>query len=304
MKWEKLGLVFCADKDAKKMVSYGRMPTELHMVDDVYRIYFESRGDNNTAHPFYLDLDVVTAKVLGVQKSPILNYGNWGAFDDNGITPFTALRYGNEVRLYYAGWNRMHSVPFRNAVGLAQSFDGGKTFEKFSDGPVLAQDLYDPIFPTGPQVMLDNGVWKVWYTSFERWEHLDDEVRHYYNIKYRESVDGIFWVNKPTIAIDFKNDDEYAFVCRSVIKHEGLYKMWYSFRAQPGIATYRVGYAESADGLKWNRKDHLAGIDVSSDGWDSEMICYPRVFEHKNLLYMLYNGNGYGKTGFGLAVLK
>jgi len=34
------------------------------------------------------------------------------------------------------------------------------------------------------------------------------------------------------------------------------------------------------------------------------MICYPYVFKHKGRFYMLYCGNGYGKTGFGLAVLE
>ena len=43
---------------------------------------------------------------------------------------------------------------------------------------------------------------------------------------------------------------------------------------------------------------------MSAEGWDSEMICYPYVFEHRGRFFMLYNGNGYGKTGFGVAVLE
>ncbi|MDR0233611.1 MAG: hypothetical protein LBI31_02235 [Zoogloeaceae bacterium] len=35
-----------------------------------------------------------------------------------------------------------------------------------------------------------------------------------------------------------------------------------------------------------------------------EMIEYSIVFDHGRQRYMLYNGNGYGKTGFGLAVLE
>ena len=76
--------------------------------------------------------------------------------------------------------------------------------------------------------------------------------------------------------------------------------MWYSYR---GVA-YRIGYAESENGIQWKRKDDLAGIDVSPDGWDSEMIEYPFIFDHKGSRYMIYNGNGYGKTGFGLAVME
>ena len=105
--------------------------------------------------------------------------------------------------------------------------------------------------------------------------------------------------------IDFKNKYEYALSRPTVIK-DGLndYKMWYSFRAQKEIDTYRIGYSESKDGINWIRKDEEAGIDVSNTGWDSEMICYPYVFDHKGRRYMFYNGNHYGKSGFGLAVLE
>ena len=75
--------------------------------------------------------------------------------------------------------------------------------------------------------------------------------------------------------------------------------MWYSYRGQ----SYRLGYAESANGLNWQRKDGQVGIDVSDAGWDSEMIEYAHVFAHKGEQYMLYNGDGYGKTGVGLAIL-
>ena len=73
--------------------------------------------------------------------------------------------------------------------------------------------------------------------------------------------------------------------------------MWYCSRG----AAYRIGYAESADGVKWERLDAQAGITVSESGWDSEMTAYPWVFSHKSTNYMLYNGNGYGRTGIGLA---
>ncbi len=79
--------------------------------------------------------------------------------------------------------------------------------------------------------------------------------------------------------------------------------MWYSYRKGDGTK-YRIGYAHSNDGLHWTRKDNEVGIDVSKEGWDFEMICYPFVFDWKGNRYMLYNGNAYGKEGFGLAILE
>ena len=66
---------------------------------------------------------------------------------------------------------------------------------------------------------------------------------------------------------------------------------------------YRLGYAESADGVRWERLDHLAGMERSDEGWDSVMIAYPFVYEHRGVKHLLYNGNGFGETGIGYAVL-
>jgi hypothetical protein len=76
--------------------------------------------------------------------------------------------------------------------------------------------------------------------------------------------------------------------------------MWYSYRGD----AYKIGYAESPEGLSWERRDQEAGIDVSPSGWDSEMICYANVIQQNDKWYMLYNGNGFGKTGIGLAALE
>lgn len=135
-------------------------------------------------------------------------------------------------------------------------------------------------------------------------EKNENELKHYYHIKYAESLNGINWQKNGTICIDFKNDLEYALARPCVLKHKGIYKMWYSYRAGEKNTTYRIGYAESLDGISWKRMDEKMSLSVSENGWDSEMICYGFVFEYKDRLYMLYNGNGYGKTGIGLAVLE
>ena len=119
-------------------------------------------------------------------------------------------------------------------------------------------------------------------------------------IKYAESHDGIHWNREGHIALNFKSDKESAIARAFVLHGIEKYKMWYSYRGD----SYRIGYAESSDGIQWERKEELAGIDVSANEWDPEIIEYPHVFDHKGSQYMFYNGNGFGKTGFGLAVLE
>lgn len=234
---------------------------------------------------------------------PILDIGATGFFDDNGIIPSDVLRVGNKVYLYTIGFSVKNRIIFDAASGLAISEDGGQSFQKLN-GPVIDRGVDDPCFAASPTVIKEGDVWRMWYVSCDHWLLMDGEYRHFYNIKHRTSADGIYWDTQATTCIDFSNEHEYAISRPSVILQGNRYRMWYSFRAQPEVQTYRIGYAESADGLAWTRRDDRAGIDVSESGWDSEMICYPRVFEHKGSLYMLYNGNAYGKSGFGLAVLE
>ncbi len=139
----------------------------------------------------------------------------------------------------------------------------------------------------------------MWYTSCTGWSMVTGKPRHRYHIKYAESDNGIHWRRGGLVAINYADDSEYAIARPSVVKDPEIWRMWFSYRGE----AYRIGYAESIDGKSWKRLDHLAGIDVSAMGWDSEMIEYPFVFDHKGQRYMLYNGNDYGRTGFGIAVL-
>jgi len=303
-----MGQIYCPDGTNQLMLSYARIPVIDHLKDSVYSVYFGSRDNTNRERIFRLALDLDTLQVLNIENKPILDFGeNLGAFDDNGITPCSIICLGNLKYFYYCGWNIHVKVPFSCAIGLAVSDDDGISFKKLFKGAIMDRNHLDHIFVAVNDVMFDNGIFKTWYLSCVKWEKSGDALKHYYNIKYAESTDGIHWdresYHEPVI--NFKNSYEYAISTPRVIKRDGMYKMWYSYRGQSIIDTYRIGYAESIDGVTWVRRDEeMWHFDVSSNGWDSEMVCYPYIFVHKNKLHMLYNGNSYGKTGFGLAVLE
>jgi hypothetical protein len=192
------------------------------------------------------------------------------------------------------------TVPFYNSIGLAISEDGGRTFTRYSTGPIVARDAIDPYFVASSCVLVERGLWRMWYVSCLKWELAGQKPKHYYHVRYAESSNGVEWKKTGIVCIDFNSPEEYAISRPCVVKDGEVYRMWYSVRG----SSYRIGYAESADGLQWKRKDEEVGIGVSESGWDSEMIEYPFVFDHDDRRYMLYNGNGYGKTGIGLAVLQ
>jgi len=302
MKWKKLGRIFCPNNNFDWMVSYAAVPFAEHLYKDIFRIYFSCRDINNRSSIAYIEIDINNPNdILKLSNEPLLVPGPKGAFDDSGVMIACIIKIGRKRLLYYLGWFLGVTVPFRNSIGLAIAENNNLKFKKYSIVPILDHSETDPYSLSYVWVIKDVKL-KMWYGSNLRWGN-ESEEKDYgmeYVIKYAESKNGINWVRNGKVCIDFKSTDEYAISRPTVIKEEIIYKMWYSYRGKK----YRIGYADSKDGINWIRKDEEVGIDVSKQGWDSEMIEYPHVIDHKGKRYMLYNGNDYGKTGFGLAVLE
>jgi hypothetical protein len=299
MGWRKQGLVIESPPPVSWAASHAMVPFVEPLKDDL-RLYFSGRDTGGRSVTGYADGDPREPRSLRYASLPILEPGPLGTFDDSGAMGSSLVAHEGRKYLYYIGWTRGVSVPFYTFVGCAVSDDGGKTFERVSAAPLLERSDADPYLTTSPWVLLDEGSWRMWYASGTGWEPTEEGPRHRYHILHAESRDGITWHRSGHVCIDYLNDDEYAFARPCVVKTNRGYRMWYSYRGD----AYRIGYAESVDGLQWERKDADAGIDVSGKGWDSEMIEYPCVFEYRGDSLMLYNGNGYGATGIGLALLE
>ncbi|MDH5184781.1 MAG: hypothetical protein OEX12_12940, partial [Gammaproteobacteria bacterium] len=282
------------------MKSHAAVPIAEYIGDDLFKIYFTSRDELNRSYTGYIVIDISRPNhILELSSNPVLSPGGLGEFDDSGSMATWLTTYNNTTFLYYIGWNLGVTVPFRNSIGLAIRKQSDN-FIRYSPGPIIDRSMHEPHFCASCCVLPGEDVWRMWYLSCTSWNFRDGKPEHNYHIKYAESFDGINWKRDGVVAIDYSNEDEYAISRPSVIYENNCWRMWYSFRGE----SYRIGYAESLDGKIWTRMDKDVGIDVSKDGWDSEMIEYPFVFDHKGQRYMLYNGNGYGKTGFGIAVLE
>lgn len=300
MKWKKLGRIFCPTGEVEWMRSHAAVPIAEHIADDLFRMYFTSRDSSNRSYTGFVIVDINKPnEILEMSASPVLSPGGLGEFDDSGAMATWLTFHQGKKFLYYIGWNLGVTVPFRNSIGLSISTQGD-VFSRYSSGPIVDRTMREPHFCASCCVLPGEDFWRMWYLSCTGWQMREGKPEHRYHIKYAESHDGINWQREGVVAIDFANDQEYAISRPSVIHDNDRWRMWYSFRGQ----FYRIGYAESEDGRQWKRLDSQVGIDVSTSGWDSEMIEYPFVFDHKGQRYMLYNGNGYGKTGFGLAVLE
>ena len=232
MGWTKCGRILEAPRRPGRLVSHAAVPIAEAVEGDIYRVYYSARDDQNRSHVIssLVEFGPTKPTVLQTDVAPLLSPGRAGAFDDSGAMGCWLVSANSRKHLYYIGWNLGVTVPFRNAVGVAISDDGGASFTKYSEGPVLDRDTCDPFFIGSACVLIENDVWRMWYASCVEWVIENAIPTHRYHIKYAESKDGIRWNRTGIVAVDFASADEYAISRPSVVRDGHVYRMWYRLR--------------------------------------------------------------------------
>jgi len=330
--WEKQGQIYTTRAQCPtvlKTFSSGR---------DVWRIFFADRNDKGQSYIRYIDVNPENPKeILFEEKNSLLPFGPPGSFDHSGIMSTSIIEdkisggratYDEEVPIYYLfyiGWSQRTDVPYHNAIGLAYSYDG-KTFHKYYPGPIIGTSTVDPFF-TGTACVVrghhDTSLHWCYYLSCTGWESDGNKLEPTYRIKEAVSCGNLGnWSCKPDkegVIIDFNSPDEGG-ICNATVFYDQnrIKHMWFCYRKKFDYRTnrdnsYRIGYTVGYPAMyegknlkekaRWVRQDSLVNLPLSESGWDSEMCCYPNVIEHRGILYMFYNGNGFGSTGIGYATL-
>lgn len=313
--WEKLGRIYNPydfEDRPEWMFEYAQAPSVL-ILDDFVRVFFGSRPkrDDNGQYVTYttfIDLDRKNLfNIVNIAKDPVLKLGNLGCFDEFGTYPLSIIRNGKEVWAYYAGWTRCESVPFNVAIGFAISKDDGLSFQKPGAGPLLPYTLKEPFILSGPKIRKFEDKYYLFYIAGKEWLVLNGRTEISHKIRMAVSDDGLKWekLNKDIIPNYWDENESQA--SPDVFYSNGMYHMFFcgwipsNFRL---TRTRVIGYAFSKDLINWTRDDSKVGIHLSNEGWDSEMLAYPHVFELDGETYMMYLGNEVGRFGFGLAKLK
>lgn len=284
------------------MMTGARTPVPLHLGGNDFKIFFGAYDEKGRGRIFNLTMEVSESPVVhALDTHPIVDLGEFGHFDDNGVIPSDLVVSGDEIYLYTIGFSQKNKVMFDAASGLALSTDGGASFRKFR-GPVLDRDEDSPCWAASPSVLKNGDQWRMWFVGSDSWDAaLEDRGHHRYQIRTRDSTDGKDWSARSKLAIGPIDSSEYAIARPSVIGNDDDgYKMWFTTRSEGGA--YSIQFADSTDGREWARHEDGNSLYGSGSGWDSDMVCYPSVFSHDESLYMLFNGNGFGRSGFGLAV--
>jgi len=279
--------------------SHAALPAVDDADDQGCTLYYSARDAQNRAHiaRAHVVADGGELRVASHEPEPVLAPGPLGAFDDCGVTMACLVQDGARKLLYYTGWTLAQTVPFHFFVGLAASDDGGRTFERVSPAPVLGRSATDPYLTASPWVLRDDGTWRMWYVSGVGWHEAGGTLRHRYHVRCAESDDGIAWRTDGRAAVEFADADEYAMGRPYVVREDAAYRMWFCARGD----AYHLAYAESADGRTWERRDDDLRIEGTAAPWESEMQAYPVLARVGGRRHLLYNGNGYGRSGIGYA---
>ncbi|MDB9758768.1 glycosylase [Gammaproteobacteria bacterium] len=313
--WEKMGQVFNPTDyfETSEMFEFAQAPSMLDFGSFI-RIYFTSRPKPDASGQYvsrllFADFDRQDiTKIVRVASNPILPLGGRGEFDEFGTYPASMIREGQKILAYYAGWTRCESVPFNVAIGLAESDLGGESFHRIGCGPVISYSQDEPFIMSGPKIRKFKGLFYLFYIAGRKWKVVSGKPEPVYKIRLAISKDGLSWEKVGKDLIPSLSEQDEAQASPDVFYSNGRYHMFFCFRKSENYRNrengYRIGYARSDDLLVWERRDDLAGIDVSDTGWDSEMVSYPHVFEVNGDKFMAYLGNGVGRNGFGFARLN
>jgi hypothetical protein len=297
--WRRLGRLPLDTSGAAWASTHAALPVVEAVDEHRFAVYLSLRDADGRARIGRSTLTMTgTPTLAALDRDPVLDLGPLGAFDDSGVTTSCLVRVGDTRWLYYTGWCRGVTVPFYLAAGVAVS-EGTGAFRRCSLAPVLERTSVDPFLTASPFVLVEDSRWRMWYVSATEWRHADAGPQHYYHVRYAESRNGLTWTRDGTVCLDYASPEEHAFARPWVIRDADRYHMWFAVRGD----RYRIAHAQSTDGTQWTREDGL-GLTCAGDDWESKMVEYPCVFDWQGRRYMLYNGDNYGRTGVGLAVLE
>jgi len=302
MKWEKKGLIYSPPFDGSWKDNSALTPTAFLLNENTIRVYASFRDTLGVGRIGYVDVDANNpARIITISEKPVLDIGQDGMFDDNGVILGDLIRVGDKIYMYYIGFQLVKKAKFLAYTGLAISIDNGETFQRAYNVPILDRKENATLFNAIHTIVYEDGKFKAWCGAGSNWCNINGADYPSYTVQYYESLDGInFDTNNYKECITFLGN-EYRIGRPRVYIDNDLYKMLYTFGTITG--EYKMGYAESSDGRLWERKDSQVGISLSEKGWDSQSLSYGVPLKYENKTYMFYNGNEMGRNGFGYAEL-
>lgn len=302
MKWKKIGHIYKPTTNVSWHAHSALTPTPYLINPSTIRVFAGFRDKEGISRIGFVDLDANNPTIIKHSSSqPVLDIGRPGCFDDNGVILGDVVEVNGKLRMYYIGFQQVKQVKFLAFTGVAESDDRGESFQRISEAPVMDRANEGCMIRAIHSIMYEEGRWRIWYAAGNDWQVINASPFPKYTIWYTESSDGLTIFQPGIQCVDVQND-EYRIGRPSVYKKNSQYYMFYT-KGSTGGSDYFPGLATSDDGITWQRSDEQFGLTLSTDGFDSLHLCYPRLIEVNDRVYCIYNGNNMGLEGFGLAEL-
>jgi hypothetical protein len=304
MRLQRLGHVFAPSGAEPWARSHASTPFALSRPDGLIEVFYSSRDSSNRSHIGSLTFSWQNQTLHRVgEPQLVLSPGRPGTFDEHGTSMGSIVRHNGVDHLYFVGWSLRTDVPWQNTIGLAIREPGQPGFRKLEDGPILGVSDTDRYSLSYPWVVAHDQEWTMWYGTNLSWGKSPDDMTH--AIRRATSHDGVNWKPDHELSVALAETDEFAIARPSIwTAADGTHRMLFSRRLRSRPGSYDIGLALSRNGIEWRRSDHLLDQGDPTGEWDTEMICYASVLEIGDDLLAFYCGNGYGRTGFGAALVE
>jgi beta-lactamase class A len=215
--------------------------------------------------------------------NPVLGRGPRGDYDENLISAPYVLYDGGQFHMWYSAAN----YAGKWSIDYATSPDGIE-WAKYGDNPLFAAagtGRWDAVYVAEPCVLYNGSFFQMWYNGASR---VTETL-----LGYAVSPDGVHWTpfqeDQPVLDVGPRDAwDDFA-VARAHVLYDGeQYKMWYE--GHDG-STWRIGYATSPDGIRWQRPTDHPILDLGPAGaWDSQVVSEPYVLFDGRTYWLWYSG--------------
>lgn len=297
--WRKHGLVVRAS-GAALSVSHAMLPTPL-LLEDRIRLFFASCDAELRGRVFWADLGLEPPhRILDRSDLPVIDIGAAHAFDSDGINPSCLVKVGEQLRLYTIGWQRgTADKPYTLLAGIAFSADGGRTFEKQLQ-PLMPATAQESLFRTAPFVWRESFAWRMLYIAGDKFVcEGPGKALPRYSLKVASSEDGLSWPAEGDLLLNPDEAKGEIGFGRPVLRqvNNGRTHLILSIRTAAGYRLVETDWERAQRG-DFAFEPMLIG---QADHWDREMTCFGTTLRVGDRELLFYNGNGFGRTGIGLA---
>lgn len=295
--YKKLGRVFVANGEAPWMQNFAYVPTPWLRNKHTLRIFCSFMDASGRGRLGFVDVSPEDPlQILEVSKTPLLDLNSFGAWSKDGISPTCVFEKNGSLYMVVMCWRRYDDLPYRVTTALAVSHDHGASFSPASELPILPLTPEEPDLRSAAFIESNGDEFQMHYVVSNGWENLTHKKVPLTEIRKVHSSDLFRWPTRGEIEVR-PGDQSIGLARPWVFENAGLRELWLGERSQDN--RYRLAYAIADPSNEWGPLQY-PDLGPASE-WDAEMQAAPAIIRVNRVNYLFYNGNGFGKTGFGVA---